>query len=308
MKVNKDRQLVRKKYYLKDNLLYCYRKGEDYPSEMIFMLGCFIEPIQEISRYGFIISHDYKSPLKLFGLSRDDRDDWIKALTEASHTIQIDDDYTFHMVIGTGKFSNVYRAIHKQTYESVAIKVIEKATLDEQETEFLGTELAIIKVIEHPYITEVIDVYEDAKKIYIVMEIIDGGELFEYVVKNMVLSESEAALIGYQILSTLGYMHEASVVHRDLKPENILIELDEKTGFVKGIRITDFGLSKMMNPNKKYNEMCGTLAYVAPEVLNQEGYNKEVDYWSAGVIIYLLLCGQLPFDSDSKTEIFQKTL
>ena len=182
--------------------------------------------------------------------------------------------------------------------------MIEKDTLDEQESEFLGTELAIIKVIEHPYVTQVIDVYEDIKKIFIVMEIIEGGELFEYVVQKLVLPEAEAALIAYQMLSTVAYMHEAGVVHRDLKPENILIDVDKSHGHVRGIRITDFGLSKMMSPTSKYKEMCGTLAYVAPEVLAQEGYNKEVDVWSAGVILYLLLSGTLPFDSDSKSEIY----
>ena len=134
----------------------------------------------------------------------------------------------------------------------MAIKVIEKDTLDDQESEFLGTELAIIKVIEHPYVTQVIDVYEDAKKIFIVMEIIEGGELFEYVVSKLVIPEAEAALIAYQMLSTVAYMHEAGVVHRDLKPENILIDVDKSHGHVRGIRITDFGLSKMMSPTSKY--------------------------------------------------------
>ena len=140
------------------------------------------------------------------------------------------------------------------------------------------------------------------------MEIIEGGEMFEYIVQKLVLPEAEAALIAYQMLSTLAYMHEASVVHRDLKPENILIDINPDHGHVQSIRITDFGLSKMMNPNTKYHEMCGTLAYVAPEVLAQEGYNKEVDVWSAGVILYLMLSGTLPFDSDSKTEIYEQTL
>ncbi len=248
------------------------------------------------------------NPIKLFGQSREDRNEWIEALMEASKTMKIYHYYKFDRIIGHGKFSKVYLSTDKQSADKVAIKVIEKDSLDENEKSFLGTELAIIKVISHPLIAELVDVFEDQQNLYIVMELVEGGELFDYIVKKMALVESEAAMIGYQILSTLDYLHECSIVHRDLKPENILVEMSDDKSKVEKVRITDFGLSKMMNPNNNIFEMCGTLAYVAPEVLMQEGYNKKVDTWAAGIIIYLLLAGTLPFDSQSKHEIFEKTV
>lgn len=120
----------------------------------------------------------------------------------------------------------VYRGVTKDNYDEVAIKVITKSELDDYERSFLGTELAIVKVIKHPNIVELVDVYEDMDKLFIVSELIEGGELFDYISKKGLLSESEAALISYQILDTLEYLHECSIVHRDLKPENILVQLD----------------------------------------------------------------------------------
>jgi len=166
---------------------------------------------------------------------------------------------------GFGKFSQVFKGFHKPSHHDVAIKIIDKDKLDELESTFLNTELAIVKILEHPHIVELIDVYEDAHKICIVTEFVQGGELFHYLEKKRFLPEDEAALIIYQMLYTLKYIHECGIVHRDLKPENILVEIvDEK---VKNIRITDFGLSKMMTPEELCFEMCGTLSYVAPEIL-----------------------------------------
>lgn len=133
MKTKNERSFITKNYFLKDSLFYSYSGNETYPSEMIFMLGCYIEPIQEGSRFGFIITHDYKSPLKLFGKFKEDRDEWVKVLVHASHTMQIQDDYKFQRICGTGKFSTVYRSVQKQTLDEVAIKVIDKDTLDDYE-------------------------------------------------------------------------------------------------------------------------------------------------------------------------------
>lgn len=161
----------------------------------------------------------------------------------------------------------MYKSIHKWTKNDVAIKIIEKTKLDEVETGFLNTELAIIKVLEHPHVVELIDVYEDVNRICIVTELIDGGEMFNYLVDRVFISEEEAALIIYQMLATLNYIHECGIIHWDVKPENVLLEMTEDGKRVKNIWITDFGLSKMLGPNEKCYEMCGTFAYVAPEIL-----------------------------------------
>lgn len=109
------------------------------------------------------------------------------------------------------------------------------------------------------------------------------------------LEEREIALIMYQLVEAIKYIQQCGVVHRDLKPENILVEKDPRNEEVIQIKITDFGLSKIVVPNETMLESCGTPAYVAPEVLHKKGYKKEVDMWSAGVIYYTLICRQLPF-------------
>jgi len=138
------------------------------------------------------------------------------------------------------------------------------------------------------------ETYETEKYMYIIMEQVSGGELFEHI-KTYELEEREIALIMYQLIEAIQYIQIAGVVHRDLKPENILIEKDLRTEEVIQIKVTDFGLSKIVIPDEVMIESCGTPAYVAPEVLLKKGYRKQVDMWSAGVIFYTLVCRQLPF-------------
>lgn len=135
------------------------------------------------------------------------------------------------------------------------------------------------------------------------MEQVSGGELFEHI-KTYELEEREIALIMYQLIEAIQYIQIAGVVHRDLKPENILIEKDPRTEEVIQIKVTDFGLSKIVIPDEVMIESCGTPAYVAPEVLLKKGYRKQVDMWSAGVIFYTLVCRQLPFQSQDRKTTF----
>ena len=121
------------------------------------------------------------------------------------------------------------------------------------------------------------------------MEQVTGGELFDHI-KTYELEEREVALCMFELIKAIQYLHQCGIVHRDLKPENILIEKDIETEEIIKIKITDFGLSKIVVPNEIMMESCGTPAYVAPEVLLKKGYRKEVDMWSAGVIFYTLVC------------------
>lgn len=147
------------------------------------------------------------------------------------------------------------------------------------------------------------ETYETEKYMYIIMEQVSGGELFEHI-KTYELEEREIALIMYQLIEAIQYIQIAGVVHRDLKPENILIEKDLRTEEVIQIKVTDFGLSKIVIPDEVMIESCGTPAYVAPEVLLKKGYRKQVDMWSAGVIFYTLVCRQLPFQSQDRKTTF----
>ncbi len=135
------------------------------------------------------------------------------------------------------------------------------------------------------------------------MEMLKGGELFERIVGRPRFSEEECCKVIRPLLESVAYLHDLGIVHRDLKPENILCGEN-----LEDLKIADFGLSKMILPTEKMEAACGTLSYVAPEVLTLQGYGREADLWSVGVIMFLLLCGKLPFDGDDQSEIIRLTV
>ena len=159
---------------------------------------------------------------------------------------------------------------------------------------------------QHPYIIRLLDIFENQDNIYIVMENLSGGDLFTYLEKrNFEITEKRAKELSHQCATALYYLHSFGVAHRDLKPENILMVSDHDDSDLK---IVDFGLSKIIGPNESSLEPFGTLSYVAPEVLLQKPYGKEVDLWSLGVITYLMLSKVLPFDDDEDKEIARQTI
>jgi serine/threonine protein kinase len=141
-------------------------------------------------------------------------------------------------------------------------------------------------------------VYETPERIFMVMEIMSGGELFDYVVEKGTLSEEEASGFIRQITSAMAYMHKMGIIHRDLKPENLLLKNKSPNGIVK---IIDFGLAKVLanKGDDRTQSFLGTRGYLAPEMLQRNSYDKSIDMWALGVITFVLLCGCLPFDDDS---------
>jgi len=159
-------------------------------------------------------------------------------------------------------------------------------------------EVRALKSLHHPHIIKLYDVYTTAHRIYIVMELMAGGELFDYVVQKGTLTEAEASAIVRMVTSALVYMHEQNIIHRDLKPENLLLTHKPNSIYDIEVKIIDFGLSKSMSePMAK--SFLGTRGYLAPEMLQRRNYSKAVDTWALGVIVFVLLCGCLPFDDDS---------
>lgn len=167
-------------------------------------------------------------------------------------------------------------------------------------------EIEILKMCQHPNIIRLLDLFENQDYIYIVMENLSGGDLFSYLEKrNFELPEKRAKELAHQMATALYYLHSFGVAHRDLKPENILMASNDDDADLK---IVDFGLSKIIGPNESSLDPFGTLSYVAPEVLLQKPYGKEVDLWSLGVIVYLLLSRVLPFDDEDDKEIARQTI
>ena len=161
-----------------------------------------------------------------------------------------------------------------------------------------------MKQLDHPNILKLYEVYEDANSFYLVMELVQGKELFDKIVERGQYSEKDAAHIIRQILSAVSYLHAHDIAHRDLKPENLL---SSGSGEGEIIKIADFGFSKNFGEEKLMTS-CGSPGYVAPEVLTSESYDKSVDMWSVGVILYILLCGYPPFYADNAPALFKKIM
>jgi len=156
-----------------------------------------------------------------------------------------------------------------------------------------------------PNIVALDDIYESGGHLYLIMQLVSGGELFDRIVEKGFYTERDASRLIFQVLDAVKYLHDLGIVHRDLKPENLLYySLDEDSK----IMISDFGLSKMEDPGSVLSTACGTPGYVAPEVLAQKPYSKAVDCWSIGVIAYILLCGYPPFYDENDAKLFEQIL
>lgn len=221
-----------------------------------------------------------------------------------NNSLQFFKKYELGKVLGTGAFSEVKIAINRQTKEKFAVKIIDKSKCKGKEN-MIDTEISILSKVHHENIVRLYDLYQIENKIYLVMELVTGGELFDDIVRRGKYTESDAAKIVQKILLAIDYLHGMGIAHRDLKPENLLLSDKSKNGKVM---ISDFGLSKIFNDEEVMKTACGTPGYVAPEVLKRQGYGKEVDLWSIGVITYILLCGYPPFYDQNNVELYKQIL
>ncbi|VDD90758.1 unnamed protein product [Enterobius vermicularis] len=187
--------------------------------------------------------------------------------------------------------------------KQVAVKCIEKKALKGKE-EALENEIRVLRRLQHPNIIQLYGTYDEKDYVYLVMELVTGGELFDRIVAKGSFTEQDASNLMKQVLEAVAFMHQNGVVHRDLKPENLLYyNKDEDSK----IMISDFGLSKTEDSGAMATA-CGTPGYVAPEVLQQKPYGKAVDVWSIGVIAYILLCGYPPFYDENDANLFAQII
>lgn len=195
------------------------------------------------------------------------------------------------------------RLLLRHPYINFLTPGIDKKCIKGKE-ESLENEVQVLQRLKHPNIVELAAVYEDKTHVYLVMELVTGGELFDRIVEKGSYTEQDASKLIRQVLEAVFFMHEKGVVHRDLKPENLLYYCPAEDS---KIMISDFGLSKTEGSGTMATA-CGTPGYVAPEVLAQKPYGKEVDIWSIGVIAYILLCGYPPFYDENDSELFRQIL
>ncbi|XP_072157166.1 uncharacterized protein Snrk isoform X1 [Bemisia tabaci] len=207
--------------------------------------------------------------------------------------------YDLEETLGRGHFAVVKLARHVFTGEKVAVKVIDKTKLDDVSRAHLFQEVRCMKLVQHPNVVRLYEVIDTHSKLYLILELGDGGDLYDYIMKHESgLSEAVARDYFAQIVRAISYCHRLHVVHRDLKPENVVFF--ERLGIVK---LTDFGFSNRFNPGQKLETSCGSLAYSAPEILLGDSYDAPaVDVWSLGVILYMLVCGQAPFQEANDSE------
>uniref|UniRef100_A0A3P8VQX0 BR serine/threonine kinase 2 n=1 Tax=Cynoglossus semilaevis TaxID=244447 RepID=A0A3P8VQX0_CYNSE len=209
--------------------------------------------------------------------------------------------YRLEKTLGKGQTGLVKLGVHCVTCQKVAIKIVNREKLSESVLMKVEREIAILKLIEHPHVLKLHDVYENKKYLYLVLEHVSGGELFDYLVKKGRLTPKEARKFFRQIISALDFCHSHSICHRDLKPENLL--LDEKNN----IRIADFGMASLQVGDNLLETSCGSPHYACPEVIRGEKYDgRKADAWSCGVILFALLVGALPFDDDNLRNLLEK--
>jgi len=206
-------------------------------------------------------------------------------------------------VLGVGSTSTCHRCINRKTFEAFACKIIDKKNIEKRfkgMAQQLSAEILTLRSLHHPNIVSLYDVYITDDKIFIIMELMEGGELFDYVVKKGTLTEDEASEIVRKVVSALVYLHQKNIIHRDLKPENLMLSRTPRSPLDLQVKIIDFGLSKRLE-TPLATSFLGTRGYLAPEMLQRRSYSRAVDAWALGVIVFVLLCGCLPFDDESIT-------
>ncbi|XP_017870211.1 5'-AMP-activated protein kinase catalytic subunit alpha-2 [Drosophila mojavensis] len=210
--------------------------------------------------------------------------------------------YLLGATLGTGTFGKVKIGEHQITRLKVAVKILNRQKIKSLDVvSKIKREIQNLKLFRHPHIIKLYQVISTPSDIFMIMEYVSGGELFDYIVKHGKLQEHQARRFFQQIISGVDYCHRHMIVHRDLKPENLLLDHNMH------VKIADFGLSNMMLDGEFLRTSCGSPNYAAPEVISGKLYaGPEVDIWSCGVILYALLCGTLPFDDEHVPSLFRK--
>jgi Ca2+-binding EF-hand superfamily protein len=291
------------------NEMSVYRtNAKDDLISLINLCGCFIKDLGSESKvfekekyYGFDINMSKDKNKTFYCNKLDAKNVWVSNIKKSVGYENFADFYDVNQLLGEGLFGIVKKAIHKKTNQIVAVKIINKDKLRSGEIDLIRTEIDLMKLFQHPNIVKLVDHFENAESIYIVMEFLEGGTLLDYLEsKEFNLSEKVIAKILYCVGSVVKYLNSYGVIHRDLKPENIMLS-DKSDNPV--IKIIDFGLTRTLAPGERLADGFGTITYVAPEVLTRKPYNKQIDIWSMGVILYFLLSsGKLPFDDENNNE------
>lgn len=297
-------------YVLFEDRIACYKNGREHTEQSHCLLqNTRLELIsnenEKDEKYGIRLTHN-SHYCELYARSKELYDAWVTALSSVCVLTNYGASFINVKMIGKGSFAKVYLVKRKGDNADLAVKTFDKSLLLKQDKAraSLISEINIMRKLNHESIIKLHDVYESDNHVYLVLELLHGGELFDRIIKRGQYSEKDASILMRKLLSALENMHSKGIMHRDIKPENLILKDIENDWNVK---IADFGLATFVNPNHDYLfKRCGTPGYVAPEVLADAKYDQKVDVFSCGVILYIILTGGSPFYGKSYNEILWK--
>mmetsp|Transcript_17212 Transcript_17212/g.46602 ORF Transcript_17212/g.46602 Transcript_17212/m.46602 type:complete len:320 (-) Transcript_17212:398-1357(-) len=213
------------------------------------------------------------------------------------------DDFEMQRTLGCGSFGRVKFAKYLKNGKYYAVKFMKKHEIIKlKQVDHINNEKRLMAQIDYPFIVNMMGFSKDELYVYIVMEVVGGGELFTHLRRARKFTDEQAKFYASQVASAFAHIHGRNIIHRDLKPENILMC---QNGYSK---LTDFGFAKILEPGTRTYTLCGTPEYIAPEVLLNKGHGKPVDWWTLGILVYEMIVGQPPFCDEDPMGIYQKIL
>lgn len=284
------RSRYRRYLTLKTGVLSNHHSEGSTPTWSVRVADC---PFSVGSRQNELVIELPQRRISFFADSHDAFQKWMIAL-KSSSAKGVDDFYRFGDVLGEGAFAQVKLAVDKESGEKCAIKIIKKHGYDPKEMEYILREMNIMRSVSHFNIVNTVDMFDSPGHLHIVLEYMQGGELFDIIADAGSFSEQQAAQVTRDVIKGMQYLHMHDIVHRDIKPENVLCV---SKSWPLQVKIADFGLADFSKDGEinAAGNMIGTPGYVAPEVVNREKYGSPVDMWAVGVLLYIMLSGKMPF-------------
>eukprot|EP00698_Gefionella_okellyi_P005112 TRINITY_DN14693_c0_g1_i1.p1 TRINITY_DN14693_c0_g1~~TRINITY_DN14693_c0_g1_i1.p1 ORF type:complete len:441 (+),score=98.79 TRINITY_DN14693_c0_g1_i1:75-1397(+) len=293
-------------FYLKDGMLYWAKTKDTEVIKSLNLEHCTVANAEKSSgkKGAFSVSVPGVKPYFLCANTDVDMTEWMGALQMPTSDKVNLDDFDLLSVIGKGSFGKVMQVRKKDTAVIYAMKILRKdAIIARNQVRNAKAERAILQKMNHPFLVGLKFAFQTEDKLYLVLDYVNGGELFFHLQKERRFAEDRVRLYAAEIVCGLGFLHSKDIIYRDLKPENILLDQDGH------VMLTDFGLCKEdVSETGTTHTFCGSPEYLAPEILRGEGYGKAVDWWSLGTLIYEMLVGLPPFYSQNVNLMYEKIL